>query len=359
MTEKTRRPLWRKILAGVGIVLGAAIVAALLWALTHPDTAKLLWQNAFAKTITPDTSTDWDGGTSYENVSYSDVSDSDYLHLYVPDSDEPVPLLVCIHGGGFVTNDLESRQAQFMYRYFRDHGYAAATVNYRLAREAAFPAAIEDVKAAVRFLRAHAEEYNLDPDRIAVWGESAGGYLAVMTAITNDDEYTSLPFTGEDEPEEKVSSQVQALVDFYGAGDLGQEKEQAADLGIPAWIRALSMEWVNRYLRGTGYSNVHEYWLRMKADELTDEEYEKLQAAYYIGENLTDGSDLKVLIEHGTADMTVPVTVSEKLAAQLTEALGEDSVTLILRDGLKHAADLFYSDESLAEVKTWLDAALG
>ena len=93
---------------------------------------------------------EWTGGKSYKNVQYSEVSASDYLNLYVPDDDNPPPLLVLVHGGGFVTNDCESRQAQLMYQYFRDHGWACATVNYRLAQEAFFPAAVEDVKCAVR-----------------------------------------------------------------------------------------------------------------------------------------------------------------------------------------------------------------
>lgn len=120
---------------------------------------------------------DWSRGTAYLEVPYSDVSFSDYVNIYVPDSESAPPLYVVIHGGGFVTNDAVFRQAQWMYRYFRDHGFACASVNYRLAGEAPFPAAIEDCKAAIRFLRAHAEEYGYNADRIAVFGESAGGYL--------------------------------------------------------------------------------------------------------------------------------------------------------------------------------------
>ncbi|MCD8161262.1 MAG: alpha/beta hydrolase [Clostridiales bacterium] len=162
---------------------------------------------------------EWTGGASYEYVPYSDVSGSDYLHLYVPDAEEPMPLIIMVHGGGFVCNDCESRQAQFMYRYFRQHGYACATVNYRLAQEDGFPAALEDVKAAVRYLRANAETYGYDPDRFIIWGESAGGYLATMAAVTNDDEFTGVSFIGEDELAEPVSAQVSCLIDFYGIID--------------------------------------------------------------------------------------------------------------------------------------------
>ena len=137
-------------------------------------------------------------GKTYEHVAYSEESQSDYLDLYVPWSEEPMPLLICVHGGGFVANDCQSRQAVLMYQYFRSKGYAVATVNYRLAQEATFPLPLSDVKAAVRFLRANASQYGYDPERFAIWGESAGGYLAVMAAVTGEEEYCMVPFIGED-----------------------------------------------------------------------------------------------------------------------------------------------------------------
>ena len=137
----------------LGIAGGIVVIAGAVMAVYHEAT-RVVFHNLFAATEKLDDSTEWSGGTSYEKLAYSDVSENDYMNLYVPDAEEPMPLMVLVHGGGFVYNDCESRQAQFMYRYFRDHGYACASVNYRLAQEASFPAALEDVKAAVRFLRA-------------------------------------------------------------------------------------------------------------------------------------------------------------------------------------------------------------
>ena len=147
----------------------------------------------------------WQGGKAYMGVQYADVSESDYLNLYVPDGVENPRLIVAVHGGGFVLNDCESRQAQLFYQYFRDHGYAVATVNYRLAKEAVFPAAVQDVKAAVRFLKANAEKYCYNADKVAIWGESAGGYLCVMAGVTAQGEFDDLPFIGEDALETPVT----------------------------------------------------------------------------------------------------------------------------------------------------------
>ena len=112
----------------------------------------------------------WRGGYTYWHLPYARGASSQWLNLYVPASVEPVPLLVLVHGGGFVINDAESHQVQLFYRYFREKGYACATINYRLAGEAPYPAALEDVKAALRFLGQHGDQYGYDTRRVALWG---------------------------------------------------------------------------------------------------------------------------------------------------------------------------------------------
>ncbi|MCD7754182.1 MAG: alpha/beta hydrolase [Clostridiales bacterium] len=349
------------------VVLLVLVVAVVLLCLTHLSTTKIVWQNLTSPTLEMDTS-DWTGGTSYENVQYSDVSDSDYLHLYVPDSEEPMPLIILVHGGGFVANDLESRQAQFMYRYFRQRGYACATVNYRLAQEAGFPAALEDVKAAVRYLRANAETYGYDPDSFVIWGESAGGYLATMAAVTNDGEFSGVSFIGEDELDEPVSAQVSCLLDFYGIIDLPFASGDFQAQGIPTAIITFANNWASAYLSGTGYDSVEEYWLRTTLADCTQEELAQYSARYYIEENWETVQNLNVLIWHGTADISVPETQSERLyqafltgtyvadGALSDDVTGRDGVTYQTFEGYGHGDDRFYTDESLANIVQYLNA---
>lgn len=154
---------------GLFLLLGVLLVLAAILAAYH-ETVRVVCCNLFAGSERLDTSENWDGGKSYEFVPYTSLSQAQYLHLYVPEKEDPMPLLVLIHGGGFYFNDNESRQAQFMYRYFRDHGYACASINYRLGDEAGYPAALEDVKAAIRFLRGNADRYGYDAEKIALWG---------------------------------------------------------------------------------------------------------------------------------------------------------------------------------------------
>ena len=233
-------------------------------------------------------------GKSYEKVPYSDASPTDYLDLYVPDSSEPMPLLICVHGGGFVYNDSQSRQAVLMYQYFRANGYAVATINYRLADEARFPLPLSDVKAAVRFLRANANQYGYDPDKFAIWGESAGGYLASMAALTEDGEYEDVKFIGEDALDGHVSGKVSALVDFYGILDFDKADSDFGEVGVPLWLPKL--------VGGGGNdeeSSVVTQFLGRRISTLTQTELNEISPSCRASK-LAPGS-LKIYIEHGSS----------------------------------------------------------
>ena len=304
----------------------------------------------------------WTGGTAHMGVRYADVSESDYLNLYVPDGVENPPLLVLIHGGGFVVNDCESRQAQLFYQYFRDHGYACATVNYRLAGEAIFPAAVQDVKAAIRFLKANAETYGYDASKVTVWGESAGGYLAVMAGATNDEEFNDLPFIGEDALPEPVSSRVDVVLDYYGAVQLESKAERAAAfraLGVPAFIVDLAAGWLKAPIKDLPWAETCEdAWMGKPFDALTEEENRAVQPIYYVRKNLNGERPLAMLIWHGDADITVPVTQSRLLYDTLKAQNGADPLVFEVIHNAKHAGERMYTDQSLARVQAFLEDAL-
>jgi acetyl esterase/lipase len=135
------------------------------------------------------------------------------LDLFVPaGATNPLPLIIWIHGGAWFAGSKENCPA---LRYL-DRGYAVASINYRLSQHAIFPAQIEDSKAAVRWLRAHAKEYNLDPARFSAWGSSAGGHLVALLGTSGD--------VKEFEVGENLdaSSRVQAVVDWFGPTDFIQ-----------------------------------------------------------------------------------------------------------------------------------------
>lgn len=125
--------------------------------------------------------------TAYPNVVFETNNGKTLaLDLYRnPKINWRTPLVIYIHGGGWAGRT--KADGLFYADAFLQRGYAYASVDYRLSSEAIFPAQIQDVKAAVRFLRAHAADYRIDPDRIGVFGHSSGGHLASLLGTTNDD----------------------------------------------------------------------------------------------------------------------------------------------------------------------------
>ena len=134
------------------------------------------------------------------------------LDLYLPRAAGPQPLIVWIHGGAFRMGSKGDRIPGEML----EQGYAIASLNYRLSQHARFPAQIEDCKAAVRWLRANAARFDLDPDRFAAWGESAGGHLSAMLGTAGHERSFDV---GE---HLAYSSRVQAVLDFFGPTDFLQ-----------------------------------------------------------------------------------------------------------------------------------------
>lgn len=338
-----------------GFIIGGICLVAVAGILGYNHEAvRVVFHNVYSPSVKLDDSSKWNGGKAYEKLPYSEASENDYLDLYVPDSEEPMPLIILVHGGGFVYNDSQSRQAQLMYRYFRNHGYACASVNYRLAQEAAFPAGVEDVKSAIRFLRANAEKYGYDPERFAIWGESAGGYLSVICGASNDEEFNSVPFIGEDE-NHPVSSEVQVILDYYGCMEFGTMEDDYRELRIPKIVRLAASLWLQGAIKDTGYEDVESYWMRKDVKTLTEDEKNNCSPLYYIEKNLTKENSPDILIWHGDADLDVPYLQSERLNALLTRIVGTDKVEFKLFHNYKHAADQLYSDENLGILKEYLD----
>ncbi len=238
------------------------------------------------------------GATVYPNLSYvTHGLPSQKLDLYLPKAGRKLPLIIFIHGGAFFMGD--KRQWITYELGCLAQGYALASINYRLSGEAVFPAQIEDSKAAVRWLRAHAAIYRLDPDHFAAWGASAGGLLAAMLGTTGKirdfDVGENLAY----------SSKVEAVADFFGPIDLNR-------------LRPVSME------AGSVESRLIGCTIR--------DHPEKARRASPITYVTADCPPF--LIVHGDADPIVPYTQSVELAAALKQA--GVPVTFYTVKGAKH-----------------------
>lgn len=203
------------------------------------------------------------------------------LDLYLPEEvKSPLPVVVWIHGGGWQMGSKEGCPAVPMVL----KGFAVASINYRLSSKAAFPAQIEDCKAAIRWLRSNAEKYHLDADHIGVWGESAGGHLAALLGTGGEVQ----AWNGSCGPAEQ-SSRVQAVCDWYGPADFNAAAEK---YDVPAVKQLLGNP--------------------------TADLKEKAAAASPV--TYVSPSSAPFLIFHGDKDEIVPVEQSQLLADALTKA---------------------------------------
>ncbi len=170
------------------------------------------------------------GVTAHRDLAYvANGHSRQKLDLYVPEkAAELLPVIIWVHGGGWQAGSKD--QCPPLRGGFIERGYAIASIGYRLSDDAIFPAQIEDCKAALRWLRAHAQEYHLDVNRFGVWGSSAGGHLVALLGTSGEEKAFD---TGANLAQ---SSQVQAVCDFYGPTDFsvfvstpGYESHQRAD----------------------------------------------------------------------------------------------------------------------------------
>jgi acetyl esterase/lipase len=274
-------------------------------------------------------------GGAYRDLAYGTDSPAQKLDLYLPPRGKaPYPVVIAIHGGGFISgNKTDGQIAPVLEALGR--GYAVVGLDYRLSPEAHFPAAIGDVKAAVRWLRARAGEYRLDGGRIAVWGDSAGGNLAALAGTSGG----TLALRGPHPADAVRSDRVQAVVDWFGPVSFLQTDQDFRDAGFS---RASS----------NGRDSFLSQYLGAPLAEVPD----KVRAADPITYITPD--DPPILIEHGTADATVPVGQSVRLAKAYAAGVGAGAVTLHLLKGAGHVDPAFYTETHVNEVLDWLDAQL-
>ncbi len=176
------------------------------------------FQTASAQDAIPDS-------VSFEkDIEYANP-DGQHLQLNMArpkDGDGPFPAVICIHGGGFRAGTREGFNELCLQ--LSQRGYVAVTVSYRLAPKYQFPAAVHDVKAAVRWVRANAAKYDIDPDRIGTTGGSAGGHLAQFLGVTSGVKQ----FEG-DGGNAEYSSSVDCVVNFYGPSDFTKSYDASVD----------------------------------------------------------------------------------------------------------------------------------
>ena len=252
-------------------------------------------------------------------LSHAPDGDRRSLDIYLPnEGDGPYPVIVDIFGGGWFFGNKSSHKLEPALNLLK-RGFAVVSINYSLSSQEKFPVPVYETKAAIRYVRAHAAEYQLDPNRIALLGESAGAHMATYCAVTS----ACHLMQGENWPNMDVSDAVQAVIAVYCPTDIGLSKEmftvQQALTGMPALVQeygeADSPE--GTYIGGAP---------REKAD------------AYFAAnpENFLSKNCPPHLFLHGSCDQVVPIVGTMAYAAMMMHQIGEENVRFQVVDGGRH-----------------------
>jgi len=224
-----------------------------------------------------------------DEIAYQQKGDSEQTLIiaYLASSEGVRPAVVHFHGGGFRKGEASAKTAEWLVR----SGFVGISVNYRLSGEAIFPAAVHDCKAAIRWTRAHAEQYGIDPERIGAFGGSAGGHLAAIVGTSGGDAYLE-----GDGPYASFSSRVQAVAENYGPTDFLRMNDAPGRMDHDSPTSPESA-----FIGGPIQEN--------------PEQVQKANPITYV-----DPSDPPTLIIHGRNDMSVPYNQSELLYEALQQA---------------------------------------
>jgi acetyl esterase/lipase len=250
------------------------------------------------------------------------------LDLYRPEGPAPAPVCLWLHGGGWMRGSRADRAAERLVP-LAEAGIAVAAVQYRLSGEATFPAPLDDVRAAVRWLRRSADRFGFDASRVGAWGGSAGGHLAALAGLCPD------PADAEE-----GDSSVQAVVSWFPTTDLLTRATDPPEGPLPSFV--------------TGAPTVPSFEARLLGlPEVTDDP-ELARAASPLS-HVHAGAP-PFLVMHGDADGLVPSAQSRRLVTEL-RAAGVPAEFLLL-SGANHEDPAFTGPAAMGAVTGFLRATL-
>lgn len=256
-----------------------------------------------------------------KDVVYAGTSAAQKMDVYIPEGAGPFPAVVLIHGGAFKIGDkgMDASNAATLVA----NGYVAVAINYRLSGEAKFPAAVHDAKAAVRFVRANAAKYRINPDKIGSWGASAGGNLAAILGTSGGDAYlegTQGDYVG-------TSSRVQATIDWFGPINFATMVQEGLALGFASTYNV---------------DNESAYMGVDANDPVNNALMQKANPTSYI-----DAQDPPFWIQVGGADPLIPYTQSLNFYNALKAVLGESKIGYEKLEGAGHGGAQFSTSANL------------
>lgn len=272
----------------------------------------------------------------YYDISYASASNAQKLDIFLPDTIKAQnPVLVWIHGGGFSGGDKSQFRNSNRLTELKRRGYAVVVINYRLSGQAKFPAQIYDVKAAIRWIKANAAAYKMNPDKIGVWGSSAGGHLSALAGTSGN--VTELEDLSQGNS--SLSSSVQVVIDWYGPIDFLKMDSMALSQGCAS---------SNHNAANSPESLLIGFQITTRPDLVA-----KANPITYISSD-----DPPFFIEHGLTDCTIAYGQSQLLYDKLIPVLGSQKVKLKLLAATGHGGGLFDDFVTVKEAIDFLDTYL-
>lgn len=254
------------------------------------------------------------------------------LDLLTYKDDKTRPCVVYVVGGGFSS---AAKERNLYDRYeIAKAGYVVASVQYHVISNGIYSDAVKDIKAAIRFIRANAKKYGINPDKLAVWGESAGGYLAAMVGTTNGVKEF------EDGENQNQSSNVQAAIDVYGLSDLTKIGADYDEAAANAHFTLISPDGKFIHGKNSGLTSLDKPEAVAKANPI----------------NYVDKNDPPFLLLHGTQDVSVSPSQTLLMHNALREA-GGNSTRYVL-EGARHASAEFSDNQVIKVIVEFLDKHL-
>ena len=290
------------------------------------------------------------GAKQIADIKYlADASNAQYMDAYFPEIKEgqKVPAILFIHGGAWWMGSARSNNTYLVDQLVKA-GYAVFALNYRLTNEALFPRQINDAKAAVRWIRAHAKENGIDADHIGTIGDSSGGHMAGMLGTTSNLKGLLM---GDIADNAEYSSSVQAVVDLFGPMNGLTAEQQGKDEAKVAGNLQMGYDG-----EGSFYSTFVGVTIRTARE--TDPTPVQLADPGMYAHTLDPKTAPGFLIQHGTVDTTVPLGSSREFAETVTKYIGKDKVSFEIFEGATHENERFFEEKNCKHIIEFFDKYL-
>ncbi len=246
------------------------------------------------------------------NISYAHDAPEQKMDIFLPGTDGVYPVVLLVHGGGWAWGGRREECLSSVYQII-SQGYALASMDYRRCPEYQWPAHIEDLQTAIRFLKTHGLEYQLQTQTLVLWGNSAGAHLCELAASMSGKE----PWIGKNDLYPDADNRIDGVISMYGVSDFTLEEMK----GTPLF-----------------------------EDDVPYEVLEQASAFYHVDVHFP-----KILFQHGDADQMVPYGQSVRMHDHITGICGPSRSTLEIFPGARHASPEFKSPGNISHCIAWLD----